>query len=612
LAASYVKGSRIPSAWINLDKEDSDRFTLFQSIVQSLQYLLKDIDFAPLLSFPLSRVGTKAQIPLFRDWTRSLFELISSPLQLVLDGLEQLPHDSPVFKLLQILIEDAPPNIHWIMLSRELPPSPLEFQRLKIRQEAWVLTNEELAFTRGEIREFFQKIPKISFNADELEKIYLATEGWIGGLILLSETLSRFPEDFRGRYISEDLPDHFKSEVFEYFAQEIFSSQAEKVQDFLLKSSILDLIEPGFMNDFIGLENSEQILRGFVRRNLFVLAIHDEKKGWVFRYHQLFRKFLEVKFESEIRGEERQSLFSRAGYLYEKRGELENAAKYFLEAKAYPQAESVIERLGMNLLQRGRREYLSQCLSALPEEFIQKNPWLFFYLTMTRRFLVGRENVFALQEAYTLFKQKGDRKGHLVSLAQLIEASIYTGVHVVPIEGLVEEGETILQSLEMNEYPYEKAMLWYYLGFGHILGDGDIRKGILACQNAYLIAKQLKDLNLQAYALNFSALGYELVGEFSQANETCKKLEKIIEKSVFPELRALHLIVCCYLANQVGDFVQAQGLLEKLRMEIEKYGFVCISPWVYEISGYLSLFRGEFPEAEGIGKQYRIKSQLSG
>jgi ATP/maltotriose-dependent transcriptional regulator MalT len=52
LAASYVKVSKTPFAWINLDKEDSDPVNLFRSIVHAFQYALEDIDLSPLLSYP--------------------------------------------------------------------------------------------------------------------------------------------------------------------------------------------------------------------------------------------------------------------------------------------------------------------------------------------------------------------------------------------------------------------------------------------------------------------------------------------------------------------------------------------------------------------------------
>ena len=75
--------------------------------------------------------------------------------------------------------------------------------------------------------------------------------------------------------------------------------------------------------DFLKMENTEEFLQGLARRNLFVQSNYDDKKGWVFRYHQLFRDFLRAKFRSEIVEKERCTLFLKAGSLYEEKGELE-------------------------------------------------------------------------------------------------------------------------------------------------------------------------------------------------------------------------------------------------------------------------------------------------
>jgi LuxR family maltose regulon positive regulatory protein len=604
LAASYVRAPKIPSPWMNLEKEDSDPVNLYHLMVQSLQHALKDINFSHLLSYPPEIMGPREEIPLYREWAQSIFKEVSLPIQIVMDGLDQLSTTAPVFKFLQVLLEDSPPNIHLILLSREIPPPVLEFQHLKIRQQALVLTNEDLAFTQDEIEEFFKKVRGISFDTDQVKKIHSATEGWIGALILFAEFLGRFQESAREKFISEDFPDHFKKEIFQYFGKEIFSSLSEQVQEFLIKSSLIDLIEPAFVRDFIAMENSEEILREHVRKNLFVHSYYDDKKGWLFQYHHLFRDFLKAKFVTSVGHKEQKSLLLKAGTLYDQRGELENSVKYLLEARAYPRAASVIERLGMDLLQKGRINDLSKWLSDLPEDTIQDNPWLLFYLAMTKRFLGGRENLIALQKAYTLFKQEGDMRGTLISLAHLIERFVQTGIHLAPIEGLIEEGEAILHQLESNEYPYERAVLWYSIGLGRILGEGDIRKGIWACQNAYSIAKQLRDVGLQAYALCFSALGYVLLGEFSLADESRKKIEKFAEKTVHPEFRAIELTVQCLLANHRGDFGKAEILVQKLQEEIERHGFVYMVPWTFEISGYLKAAQEEFSEAEKIGKHY--------
>jgi ATP/maltotriose-dependent transcriptional regulator MalT/DNA-binding SARP family transcriptional activator len=605
LAASYGKTSDMPFAWVSLDRDESDPASLFQLTVQSLQQALGDIDFSHLLSpSPPQITGPGEEIPLYREWAQSLFKGISIPVQIVMDGLDRLSTTAPGFKFLRALVEDSPPSVHLILLSREIPPPVLEFQHLKMRQQALVLTNEDLAFTQDEIKGFFQKVRGISFDAGQLRKIHSATDGWIGALVLFAEFLSRFQESTMGKFISEDFPDHFKKEIFQYFGKEIFSSLSEQVQEFLVRSSLIDLIEPAFMRDFLGMEMVEDILREHVRKNLFVHSFYDEKKGWLFQYHHFFRNFLKAKFVTSVRHEEQKSLLLKAGALYEQRGELENSVKYFLEANAYPQAASVITRLGVDLLQKGRIDDLSKWLHALPNGTIQDSPWLLFYWAFTKRFQGGRENLIALQKVYTQFKENGDMRGTLISLAQLIESSIQTGIHLTPVEMLIEEGEAALQQSEANEYPYESAVLWDFVGLGHLLGDGDIRKGIWACRNAYLIAKELKNASLQAYALCFSALGFVLLGEFSLVDEGLNKIEKVTEKIVHPEFRAMELMVRCLLTNHRGEFSKAEILVESLQEEVDKHGFLYMVPWVSEISAYIRAFQGKYSEAEKIGKQY--------
>jgi ATP/maltotriose-dependent transcriptional regulator MalT/DNA-binding SARP family transcriptional activator len=605
LAASYGKASDMPFAWVSLDKDESDSASLFQLTVQSLQQVLGGIDFSYLLSpYPPQITGPGEEIPLYREWVQSLFKGISFPVQIVMDGLDRLSTTAPAFKFLQVLVEDSPPNVHLILLSREIPPPVLEFQHLKMRRQALVLTNEDLAFTQDEIKGFFQKVHGVSFDAGQLKKIHSATDGWIGALILFAEYLRRFQGSTMGKFISEDFPDHFKKEIFQYFGKEIFSSLSEEVQGFLVRSSLIDLIEPAFMRDFLGMEMAEEILREHVRKNLFVHSFYDEKKGWLFQYHHLFRNFLNAKFVTSVKEEEQKSMLLKAGSLYEQRGELENSVKYFLEANAYLQAASVIARLGVDLLQKGRIDDLSKWLYALPNGTIQDSPWLLFYWASTKRFQGGRENLIALQKAYTQFKENGERRGTLISLAQLIESSIQTGTHLTPIETLIEEGEAALQQATSDEYPYESAVLWNFIGLGYLLGEGDIGKGISACRNAYAFAKELKNATLQAYALCFSALGFVLLGEFSVVDEELKKIEKVIEKIVHPEFRAMELMVRCLLTNHRGEFSKAEILVERLQEEVDKHGFLYMVPWILEISAYIRAARGKFSEAEKIGKQY--------
>ena len=597
LAASYAQKSKTPWAWMNLGIEESDPVNLFYLLAQSLQHALNDVDLSPIQDYPAKAMGPREEIPLYREWVHALFDRIPVPIRIFLDGIDRLAPDAPSYGFLQVLLEDAPPDISFVMLSREVPP--LEIQRLKMSRKALVLDNKEIAFRPDEIKAFFQNTKGISFTPRQLKKIHQSSEGWIGGLILLCEYLDRLPRDQRNGYISEILSEQFKEEVFEFFGEEIFSSQPALVQNFLVKSAMFETINPGFIKDFIGMESAEEILQDLSRRNLFVVSVFDPQKGQLFRYHQLFRDFLQTKLKSQIDNESQLALFLKAGTLFEQKGDLEESVKFFLKAKAYPEAVSIIRPVGMDLLKSGRTGDLAQLLQNLPENLVQEDPWLLFYLSMTRRYTSAEKNIRSLQKALMLFQHQEDERGHILSLAFLIEATIFRGRDYIPMAVLLEQGETLLQSLSPDQYPYERAVLWFQIGFGFAL-RGNQRKGFAACENAYLISQSLGDVQLQAYSLCNAIMALSWLGEFALAEDMCEKMSGLIEKLSHPELRCIYQLHYGQVRFCGGDFEKARHYYHLAQAGIEEHGLIYLYPvaLMYKIMvlGYLE----EYERAEEI------------
>ncbi|NWG04164.1 MAG: tetratricopeptide repeat protein [Syntrophaceae bacterium] len=604
LVASYVKTSKVPTAWINLDKTCLDPINLYNLTVQSLQYGLKKIDFSALLEIPIEIINPLRAITLFGNMADYISKNVSHPFQIVFDGLDRLFWNPLPFECLQTLIENLPVDAHLIMTSRGTPPPTFEFQHLKIRQEAFILTNEDLAFSSHEVQQFFRQIKKINLGEEESNKIWIATEGWVGGLILISESLLR-SSGLRKKDILRKLPDHLDKESYQYFGKEILSSQPKEAQQFLVQSSIMDVIEPRLAQEAFGIENPEEILRDHTRKNLFVQSFYDEKKGWLYRYNLMFRNFLKAKYIADTTAEERQALNKKIGTLYQQREELEEAIRYFLEAKAYPQAISIMESKGIELLREGRKSDLLSWMNALPEDLVLKRPWLLLYRAMAKQWTTDHENVIFLQKAYQLFKENRELKGELISLGQLISTITQTGTHLFPISQLTEEAEALCRSAEGDAFPYEKGALCLSMAQADLLVEGRIRKGIQACESVYIISKQIHDLPLQTHALVFSALGYICAGEFRRAAEAYQKLEAFSEKIVWQEeIKIATLVVRCVLMISMGDFEEAHRLIKASQIEIEKYSLMSIAPWVYEITVYLKLARGEWIDAEEMGNRY--------
>lgn len=601
LAVSYVKAAQVPSAWINLGPEDSDPVNFFYSLVNSIQRVLKDIDLSPVLLYPSMIEAPRDEIPLYREWASVLLEMISAPLQIIFDGLDRLLADAPAHRFIQVLVEEAPPRLHLIMLSREMPR--LEIQALKLRQEAYVLTSEELAFTLEETGKFVRGLRKCRCSPDLLRQIHRFTEGWIGGLVLLCDYLEQVPENSREEDL-EDLSKKFKGEIFQYFGDKIFSSLSLQGQEFLITSSIFDIVEPGFIRDFMGVEKAQEILEDLAQRNLFIQSIYDRRRGWQFRYHQLFRDFLRSKFETLLRPEQQAAAFLKAGSLFEERGELEDALRHYLQAGTYPRAVAVMEQIGVDLLQKGRNGDLSQWLQSLPPHLIQENPWLLFFLYATNRFTGGSEYILGLQKALGLFQQQGDARGALLSLAYLIEASVFRGSAPLPLESLLAQSEDLLQDPAAESLPYERATLWFQLGFVYPFKFGDPRQGFRACENAYLLAKEVGDIPLQFNALMHAFSNLTYLGEFESAREMNRKIEKLLGNFTYPvEIQVLYHILSAQYHILKGELEKAGPLVHEAIEKSENFGLTYLYTLALLYDQLLKIHSGDYGEAAEVGRR---------
>jgi ATP/maltotriose-dependent transcriptional regulator MalT/DNA-binding SARP family transcriptional activator len=600
LAAAWAGDSGIPAAWINLGPEDSDAVDLFHVLTLSLQHAVKDADFSPVLDYPAVTMGPREEVFLYKDWTQVLFERVTVPLRIVFDGLDRLLPDAPAFRLLKVLLDRVPQNVHLLMLSREMPP--LDLQARKMRREAYLMTNQELAFTLDEVKGFFRKLQKMSLSADELKKIHKTTEGWVGGLILLSESLGRMATGPGGPDTLPEMPARFSEEAFRYFGEEIFGSLPPEVREFLIKSSILETIEPGFAKELFEVPAAGEILQRGVDRNLFVQSFYDKRRGWLFKYHQLFRDFLLAKLRIELSEEATRVLFLKAGMLHEDKGYLQDAVDFYLKAGDYIRAEALIQEVGMALLNSGKTGDLGRWLENLPRDMLQRNPWLLFYRYMTGRFLGSQEYLQNLLRAFGLFQEQNNTRGLLLSLASLIEASVMRGhPSIPPVQSLIAQAETLLASVPLGQHPFERAVLWFHIGFASFIRSSDPRKSLMACDKAYLLARDMGNVPLQANALINTHVTLTCTGEFAGANEVIRKVDRLLDKSLYPEAYALHLTHCILHYSFRGDLHEADAILQKAGKEIEEHGLTHLYPPYMVYDAWLKQRHGKYDEAEKIG-----------
>ncbi len=601
LAASFAQASSLNSVWINLGPEDDNAVNLYYATASPLSIILDAERLTFLLDYPASQLGPREPEALYGDWVSALFSEVNPSIRIIFDGLDRLADGSDAIRFLRVMLDKAPANIKFMLLSRKEPPFALH--DWKIKQQACILSNKDLGFTYQETRSFLRQHVGASCDEEHVRKAWQSTEGWVGGLVLLSQVLRNADDSDSERQRIKGLPDRFQAEVFLYFAQEIFARLSEHDAWILLRSSLFGDVSPRFLDELLDIHDSEGIFQELARRNLFVHLVHDSAQGRVYRYHQLFREFLQKIWQERTSAEERKRFLRRTARACAKRKDLESAVELFLQAETLFPAAAVLKVLGREMLQTGRHHDLAWILNRFPERVVQTRPWLLLYRAYCRRYSHAAENVKELSKAEGMFRSRRDIRGLLMTLASLMEAIMLQGRDRISIHELVAKGEELLSQLDFGQYPREQALLWLQMGFCYSLRGENTRDGYRASQNAFHLAKKINDRPLQIQALVFSIIPLTFLGEFEEGDKLRSQVENMLQKSGYPELEALFLKMWSELVMFAGrlDLGLAHSIIERLKHRIEQYGLLYVkAPAMYSEFAY-HMYAGNGEKAEEIG-----------
>lgn len=598
-AAWHLQRSNHSSVWINIDREDSSPVNLFYLLVQALHRERKEKEIKALLDLPSHTFSPREALSRYREWASAIYETFNEPVQVIFDGLDRLMPEAGSFYFIQILIEKMPPAFKYILTSRAYPPPCFEFQDLKLNRQALLLKNEDLAFTPEEILRYAHKCQGLVLNWEQVNHIHKATEGWIGGILMLVDSLNS-----AGFYTTRpnfvwELPERFQRETFQYFNQEAFKALAPLQQDFLLRSSILKRLEPDIIREILPGEDGESILKGLTNKNQFIQAFPAPDRGVVFRYHQLYKDFLTTLVRSKVSEAEWRQWHLQAGICYQEKGEPEEAVDHFLEARAFQEASSLIKEIGLGMIKKGRLNDLMQWLRKFPKPLIQTDPWLLLFETLNHRFSQLEENIRTLKKVIDLFKRQEDRSGLLMGTAFLLEAEFTLGIYRPE---LIREAEALLQGSDEDSFLHERANLWIQIGLVLSI-RGNPRRGYWACQNAYLLCSQLADPFLKAIVLCHSITCLSILGDFRQAERLLKEINAFSWQFSTAEIHFYQLSSKAIYLIFLGEAQEAVELCTAIQEHIEKHGLIYFYPLTVLHKQIALVNAREYQQAEEISTQ---------
>jgi LuxR family maltose regulon positive regulatory protein len=247
LLSSWLKGLDHPSAWLSLDEDDDD-LDVF------LRYFLAAIDSI----YPGAVKETQAllsltDLPPIRELANSLtneIERVAGDFIFVIDDYHYINH-VPIHDLLNELLLHPPRGMQLVLATRSDPP--LSLVRLRAKGLATEIRTHEIRFTPEETGVLLHKLIGETIADSEIQVIDQQFKGWVTGLrlaVLKMRDPSKIPhilERMRGD----------SQFVREYLIEEVVSQIPQPIQEFLLKTSILDRLSGSTCDAIFGWNGPE-------------------------------------------------------------------------------------------------------------------------------------------------------------------------------------------------------------------------------------------------------------------------------------------------------------------------------------------------------------------
>jgi LuxR family maltose regulon positive regulatory protein len=352
-------------AWLSLDEADSNpyRFLLYLAAALHGGDPSCGADAIAALQSPQPPSAESILTDLIND-----IDGISGDILLVLDDYHVV-HSTKVDEVLAFLLEHLPARLRLVIATREDPMLPLA--RLRARGELSELRAADLRFSTDEAADFLGRVMGLELTVEDIAALESRTEGWIAGLQLAALSM-RGHKDVAGFIRSFTGSHRF---VLDYLVEEVLRRQAERVQTFLLRTSILERL-CGPLCDSVLLDPStsgQETLEELERANLFLIPLDNERR-W-YRYHPLFADVLRMHLRAE-QPDQVSALHRRASDWYEHYGSMDNAIRHALAAEDFARAADLVELIMPAMTRNQQYATLRGWLKAIPDELVRLRPVL--------------------------------------------------------------------------------------------------------------------------------------------------------------------------------------------------------------------------------------------
>lgn len=562
-----------PVCWYSISSHDQDPLRFFSHFISSIQVKFPAFGQSSLTALHNASQGSLDLNYLVTTVINDAYENITEHFIITLEDFHLVDDVDPISEFISDFVQNVDDNCTLVITSRKLLTLP-DMTLLVARDLVGGLSYEELAFTPQEIQQLFLQSHQQSLTDQTAQNFFMQTEGWITGLLLSSQI-----NEYLGS--SGTIVKRIANiGVHDYFAA-LLEQQPPSIQDFLLRTSLLEEFNEGFckqvIEDALALTdiNWRQMMEYVVQRNLFVMPVGSEG-DWL-RYHRIFLDFLQNHMQAN-RPEEVRKIHLHLAQVYIAQQEWELAYQLYQQLNKSQEILNLIEQAGPDLIASGRLELLHTWLSAVPPEVIQHHPPLLSLYGGVLSMQGNPQNgINLLDQAIQAMHYPEDKHYLVRSLVRRSAIHRLTGNLAAAQRDSEEVLALIAQDDSLNEFKAEalrskgvclfqqgalsEAVRWLYESLTAFQAAGDQHNQYVLAMEIGVVEqargryKESKEMYLQAYGywdkttnsvwlanlLNNLGVLQQLTGEYEQAAASFEKAYHHARISGFSRMQAFTL-----------------------------------------------------------------------
>jgi ATP/maltotriose-dependent transcriptional regulator MalT/two-component SAPR family response regulator len=631
LLIDLAQHSELPFCWLALDPLDRDPQRFVSYLIAALAERFPEFGSrtrAALNGLTNFEDGVE---PLLVTLVNEMHDEIGEHFALVLDDFHFLDDARSVGAFVNRFVRLVDENCHLILASRTLPELP-DLPLLVARDDVGGLDFSDLAFRPEEIQALLAQNQHVDLSDEDARKLLEATEGWITGIQFADLDLLRAGDSpFRARHA-------VGVSVFDFLGGQVLDQQTKDVQEFLLRSSMLEEFDAGLCEAvlaplYAGPQDWLKQLETIQQKNLFALPVGTD--GQWLRYHHLFRDYLQERYRKEY-PQEVTSVLQRLARLREERGEWEAAYQLYKQLGDVNAVADLIERAGGFMYQSSLLT-LETWLNDLAPSVVKQRPGL-----LSLRGVIAhmrghaREGVRLLDAAVEQLQGEDQlparatallRRGHAYRFLGSFEEAIRDAARTMEITqehddvqgifadalrlrglSLYRQGHT-LQAIDDLENALEiQTRLHDDAAVPELLMEtamaqaalGDYRKAKGSYEKALEIWKRTGNLFLQANLLNNLGFLHYQLGEYEKAAQIFEEGALCAQQCGYKRMEALISIGMGDLYSEIEDFEIAAQNYRKAEDLTQQLGDSFLNHYLLVAEGSLALLKREPARARGI------------